>query len=152
MALTIHSEELQNLSERKGDSSFNNSLLGSISRDEGIISPIFQHQQIIDNQIVQQLIRKGIIQTKLTVNQPGDIYEQEADRVAEQVMRMSAEHYDFMSPNMNDEIINRKCQSCQEEEEMNINISRKPMEGNKSEISENVEQHVDDILHTKVNS
>ncbi|HEY2914585.1 MAG TPA: DUF4157 domain-containing protein, partial [Candidatus Angelobacter sp.] len=30
----------------------------------------------------------GTIQTKLTVNRPGDSYEQEADRVAEQVMRM----------------------------------------------------------------
>lgn len=30
----------------------------------------------------------GTIQTKLTVSPPGDIYEQEADRVAEQVMRM----------------------------------------------------------------
>ena len=29
------------------------------------------------------------IQTKLTVNAPGDIYEQEADRVAEEVMSMS---------------------------------------------------------------
>lgn len=28
------------------------------------------------------------IQTKLTVNAPGDVYEQEADRVADQVMRM----------------------------------------------------------------
>ncbi|MFZ4635596.1 MAG: hypothetical protein ACOYNO_15430, partial [Saprospiraceae bacterium] len=27
-------------------------------------------------------------QAKLTVNQPGDTYEQEADRVADQVMRM----------------------------------------------------------------
>lgn len=30
----------------------------------------------------------GTIQTKLTVNRPGDSYEREADRVAEQVMRM----------------------------------------------------------------
>jgi hypothetical protein len=30
----------------------------------------------------------GAIQTKLTINQPGDSYEQEADRVSEQVMRM----------------------------------------------------------------
>jgi outer membrane protein OmpA-like peptidoglycan-associated protein len=29
-----------------------------------------------------------LIQTKLTVNEPGDIYEREADRVADQVMRM----------------------------------------------------------------
>jgi len=30
------------------------------------------------------------IQTQLTVNTPGDVYEQEADRVADQVMRMPA--------------------------------------------------------------
>jgi hypothetical protein len=30
----------------------------------------------------------GVIQTKLAINQPGDEYEQEADRVSEQVMRM----------------------------------------------------------------
>ncbi len=30
------------------------------------------------------------LQAKLTINQPGDVYEQEADRVAEQVMRMPA--------------------------------------------------------------
>jgi len=30
----------------------------------------------------------GMIQTKLKINEPGDLYEQEADRVAEQVMRM----------------------------------------------------------------
>src|SRR5438874_8916253 len=29
-----------------------------------------------------------VLQAQLTVNQPGDQYEQEADRVAEQVMRM----------------------------------------------------------------
>ncbi len=30
----------------------------------------------------------GAIQTKLAINQPGDEYEQEADRISEQVMRM----------------------------------------------------------------
>ena len=30
----------------------------------------------------------GMIQTKLKINEPGDIYEQEADRVADAVMRM----------------------------------------------------------------
>src|SRR6266487_6332679 len=29
------------------------------------------------------------IQTKLTINQPGDVYEQEAERVADQVMQMA---------------------------------------------------------------
>ncbi|MGB9750788.1 DUF4157 domain-containing protein [Roseiflexus castenholzii] len=33
----------------------------------------------------------GVPQTKLTVNAPGDVYEQEADRIAAQVLRMSDE-------------------------------------------------------------
>src|SRR5258705_10752368 len=33
--------------------------------------------------------RSGVLQAKLTVGAPGDQYEQEADRVAEQVMRMT---------------------------------------------------------------
>ena len=40
-------------------------------------------QRIIGNHVVGNLI-----QTKLKIGQPGDKYEQEADRVAEQVMRM----------------------------------------------------------------
>lgn len=35
-------------------------------------------------------MQPAVLQTKLKVNQPGDVYEQEADRVADQVMRMSA--------------------------------------------------------------
>jgi hypothetical protein len=38
----------------------------------------------------QRLLPSGAIQAKLAINHPGDSYEQEADRVAEQVMRMSA--------------------------------------------------------------
>lgn len=44
------------------------------------------------NQAVLRMVspQASIIQAKLTVNQPGDQYEQEADRVADQVMRMPA--------------------------------------------------------------
>ena len=38
----------------------------------------------------QQLLGKPL-QTKLRINEPGDKYEQEADRVAAQVMRKSGE-------------------------------------------------------------
>lgn len=44
------------------------------------------------NSLWQSLaLRPLTIQPKLTINQPGDAYEQEADRVAEQVMRMPDE-------------------------------------------------------------
>ena len=45
-------------------------------------------QRTIGNQAVGRLIRSGALQAKLRIGQPRDIYEQEADRVAEQVMRM----------------------------------------------------------------
>ena len=40
------------------------------------------------NQAVSRLIRSGALQAKLKIGQPGDVYEQEADRVADAVMRM----------------------------------------------------------------
>ena len=45
-------------------------------------------QRTAGNQAVQSFIKSGALQAKLKVGQPNDIYEQEADRVVEQVMRM----------------------------------------------------------------
>ena len=45
-------------------------------------------QRTIGNQAVQRLIKSGTLQTKLKIGRPGDKYEQEADRVADAVMRM----------------------------------------------------------------
>ncbi len=47
------------------------------------IHPVLQLQSLIGNEAVTALI-----QTKLLVSEPGDVYEQEADRVAEEFMRM----------------------------------------------------------------
>jgi len=45
-------------------------------------------QRTIGNQAVQRMVRSGALQAKLKIGQPGDIYEQEADRVADAVMRI----------------------------------------------------------------
>ena len=45
-------------------------------------------QRTIGNQAVQRMVRSGALQAKLRIGQPGDVYEQEADRVADAVMRM----------------------------------------------------------------
>lgn len=50
--------------------------------------PILNLQQQLGNQAVQHLLHSGHIQTKLTIGQPNDKYEQEADRVSDQVMSM----------------------------------------------------------------
>jgi hypothetical protein len=49
---------------------------------------LMRFQSDYGNQRTQRLLDHGVVQAKLTVNQPGDMYEQEADRVAEAVMRM----------------------------------------------------------------
>ena len=60
------------------------------------LSQFMTLHRTIGNQAVGRLIQRsetpnrksGVIQAKLTINKPNDFYEQEADRVAEQVMRM----------------------------------------------------------------
>ena len=45
-------------------------------------------QRTVGNRAVSRLIRSGGLQAKFRIGQPGDVYEQEADRVADEVMRM----------------------------------------------------------------
>ena len=54
------------------------------------------------------------IQRKVQVNEPGDQYEQEADVMADKVMRMSAGEPSFFKPSPAG--VQRKCQHCEEEE------------------------------------
>lgn len=56
-------------------------------------SPVAQHpllarQSALGNQAVQRLLASGAIQPKMSVNAPNDRFEHEADRVADQVIRM----------------------------------------------------------------
>lgn len=53
----------------------------------------------------------GLIQPKLSVNQPGDVYEQEADRVAEQVVQQAATSPVSQAPAG----IQRACAECEAE-------------------------------------
>jgi hypothetical protein len=105
---------------------------------------IFSIQRTTGNQTVEKLMRSktggfdfakiGIVQPKLKVSQPGDEYEQEADRIAERVMRMPISS-DLVMPlgtTKDEGIINRKCAACEmkekkeEDDAKQLNISRKP--------------------------
>jgi len=60
---------------------------------------------------------KPIVQPKLTINPPNDIYEQEADAVADKIMRMTDNdtgQSNFFRPAV--PAINRKCEHCEDEE------------------------------------
>ena len=63
--------------------------------------------------------RLPFIQPKLSVNEPGDRYEQEADNMADQVMCMSDASIgrsSFFRPS--ESTIQRKCQQCEEDEKL----------------------------------
>jgi hypothetical protein len=100
---------------------------------------IFQLQRTIGNQAVQGLMRSNAsnngtktgIQTNLKISQPDDANEKEADRISEQVMRMSSTNKITGTVLTNKkERIARKCSACEmkeeeEEEEEKLNINRK---------------------------
>ena len=79
-------------------------------------SALRQLQRTYGNQYVGR-----IIQAKLTVGQPGDVYEQEADRVADQIARMP-DSAPPSSVRVSEQIqplrIQRLCTECEEEEQI----------------------------------
>ncbi|HEX7031700.1 MAG TPA: DUF4157 domain-containing protein [Nitrososphaera sp.] len=92
------------------------------------------------------------IQPKLKAGQPGDPYEQEADSIAEQVMRMI--DTDPAAPMVNaakkGEEIDRKCAACEEneeeeQEETTMTVGRKPSSAYNPEPDERVMNDIDNI-------
>src|SRR5436309_653107 len=82
-------------------------------------------QQTLGNQAVQRTLGAIMIQAKLTVNQPGDQYEQEADRVADTVMRI----LDSPGAGLRESggmRIQRMCAGCEEEQKQ---LHTKPLSG-----------------------
>ncbi len=81
-------------------------------------NPILHLQTTIGNLAVQRLLRSGIIQAKPIISQPGDKYEREANRVADDVMRISepaAPEQGAVSGQEQDTYIQRMCPECEEE-------------------------------------
>jgi uncharacterized protein DUF4157 len=81
---------------------------------------------------VQSILHGSRIQPKLRVGQPNDKYEQEADRVAEQVMRMPAPQLSFSADdpppgsgaNLHSGTVQRACAACSGEYKAAENESR----------------------------
>lgn len=120
----------------------NNSILYNTSKMNSSNS-INHLQKSIGNQAVQRLMDAGAgfeseiaIQPKLKVSRPADAYEQEAERVADDVMKSSSSspesNVKLSSPMSNNEKqLDRKCKECQLKEgeetgEEKLNASRKP--------------------------
>ena len=77
-----------------------------------------------------------IVQPKLTINTHGDIYEQEADAMADKVMRMPLVSSKAQgTQGMLASSIQRKCAHCEEEEKKKMPIMRKAESGGGFETS-----------------
>jgi outer membrane protein OmpA-like peptidoglycan-associated protein len=119
-------------------------------------------QRTIGNQAVQRLMKSGVLQAKLKIGAPGDVYEQEADRVAEWVMRMP----EPQAVSSGTPYIQRACLKCEKEElkrqpvkeeDEEEKMQRKPVEeeedelqakvpsGNISEVSPDLESHIQSL-------
>ena len=86
-------KEIATTSSKKNDVKTDNSVLQankaeSFQSRHSSADRVLFLQRTIGNQAVQRMVRSGALQAKLKIGQPGDVYEQEADQVAEQVMRM----------------------------------------------------------------
>jgi hypothetical protein len=93
---------------------------------KSLVHPYLQAQGIIGNHGILRHHGSNIIQAKLKIGQPNDKYEQEADRITDQVMRM-AEPKESLN-NGHSSLVQRKskCSECEEKEEEK-HIQTKPL-------------------------
>ena len=55
--------------------------------------PVYGLQQTVGNRATQSLLARGLLQPKLRIGPVDDVYEREADRTADRVMRMRASNF-----------------------------------------------------------
>lgn len=116
---------------------------------------IISLQRAIGNQAIQKLARSSVgfdfakigIPPRLKVSRPGDEYEQEADKIAEQVMRMPSSDSPIPITNVKKRTVDGKCSTCgtEKEGEEKMEISRKPLSIYSLEPDEQVGKEINNI-------
>ena len=109
---------------------------------------MMQLHQTYGNRYVQRLLNSKVVQAKLTVNAPGDIYEQEADRIADEVI--SAEKSQVQRQEEEEEVQAQRQPAEEDEEEVQAQRQEEEEEelqaqsagGQPDIVSENVEAHI----------
>jgi hypothetical protein len=93
-----------------------------------------------DNPVNAPGARSVFFQPKLSISQPNDVYEQEADHMDDRVMRMagtSLNSQSFFKPGA--KILQRKCQACENEEKQ---VHRKANDGNEVQGSNELNSYI----------
>ncbi|HEV2830337.1 MAG TPA: DUF4157 domain-containing protein [Hanamia sp.] len=83
------------------------------------------------------------IQPKLTINNPNDLYEQEADAMADKVMRMEQPGIQLKPLPITS--VQRKCAHCEEEEKK---MQRKKMNDSETAADNNLESYIGNLSNT----
>ena len=105
---------------------------------------------------IRQVLRSPRLQTKLTIGQPNDKYEQEADRVADEVMRMPEPQVERQPKEEEEELIQTKPLADQitplvqrqvepEEEEEKEVLQAKQLPGQTPEVAPDLESRINAI-------
>jgi len=120
---------------------------------------VMQLHQTYGNRYVQRLLKSNVVQAKLTVNAPGDIYEQEADRVAEAVTKAvtslkqrQVEEEEGEEEEVQAKLVQRQVE--EEEEEVQAKLVRRQGEEEEeiqAQSTENQPATVSENLETRIN-
>ncbi|MBM3235930.1 DUF4157 domain-containing protein [Candidatus Poribacteria bacterium] len=102
------------------------------------VQSLLRLQQQYGNRFVQRVLAQHAIQTRLQVSQPGDIYEREAERVAERVMQMPEPETQRQPAEEEEELQMVQRQPQEEEEEMQM----KELPGQNSEVTPKLESRI----------
>jgi len=87
--MKVRTQAIANTPDRKrGHTTLTSPMSVSSRSTNSPINQILHLQRTIGNRAVLRLIKSGALQAKLKIGRPNDKYEQEADRVADQVMVM----------------------------------------------------------------
>jgi Domain of unknown function (DUF4157) len=101
----------------------------------------------------RQISNNNILQAKLKVSQPGDIFEQEADRIAEKVMSMPSIFFSYSAAQPAEKTtegkgIDKKCAACETkgQKEEKIEISRKSSYASNLEASDQATSEINSMI------
>lgn len=117
----------------------------SLKNDSHDSDNIIHLQRTVGNQAVQRLVKFGVIQASLRISDPSDGYEQEADRIVDQVTNSSVLDFTAVTQHVDGDKASRKCTACEVNKNGKevVKISRKPTSPSSLETKNEVETEID---------
>jgi hypothetical protein len=104
------------------------------------VEQVLHLQRTIGNRAVTRLVESGALQARLRVGAPNDIYEQEAERIADRVMAMTAAENPGIRRQTEEEVQTKLQRQTEEEKEETAQAKAAP--GTAPEVTPNIESNI----------